>query len=167
MSKRCKDCKEFKDLDQFGSVGGRQAHLKRSYCKACATVRTRRYRSTEKGAEVNKASCEKYYLSNKDKWYSNRPLRAFHQAKRRASKLKATPSWLTDYDWEMIRWTYSAAKVAEEHYGEPYHVDHIIPLQGENVCGLHVPWNLQVITAKDNLSKSNSLPKEGLVPSLT
>ena len=44
-----------------------------------------------------------------------------------------------------------------ETTGERYVVDHIVPLQGETVSGLHVPWNLRVITQVENLAKSNKL----------
>ena len=81
-------------------------------------------------------------------------------AKRRAAKLKALPNWLTKEELEQIKELYTCAQMFKLYTGEEYHVDHIIPLQGENVCGLHVPWNLQVIPAKENLSKSNKLQEQ-------
>jgi 5-methylcytosine-specific restriction endonuclease McrA len=69
----------------------------------------------------------------------------------------ATPKWLTDTHKMEIRLKYRLAIALSRATGERYAVDHIIPLHGENVCGLHVPWNLQVLTQKDNLAKYNKL----------
>lgn len=81
-------------------------------------------------------------------------LRAIH-AKRRARKLSATPGWLTSDDINSIKELYLIAQMFKLYTGQEYHVDHIVPLQGQNVCGLHVPWNLQILTAEENLRKSN------------
>lgn len=78
-------------------------------------------------------------------------------SKRRALKLKATPKWLTEQDLKQIEELYEIAQAFKLYTGQEYHVDHIIPLQGENVCGLHVPWNLQILEASENIRKSNKL----------
>ena len=104
-----------------------------------------------------------YYLANSDKIkeynykyrLNNLDKHAAKNAKRRAKKLKATPNWLTTKQLLDIKAFYTEAKRLEKETGVKYHVDHIVPLQGLNVCGLHVPWNLQVITAKENNKKYN------------
>lgn len=69
------------------------------------------------------------------------------QAARRAAQYRATPAWA---DKEHILKIYEDCPVG-------YEVDHIVPLLGENVCGLHVSWNLQIIPKIDNRRKSNKL----------
>lgn len=81
-------------------------------------------------------------------------------ARRRVALLKRTPDWLTDADWVCIEDFYILAKALSEATGDNYHVDHIIPLQGELVSGLHVPSNLQILTAFENLSKGNKFNPE-------
>jgi len=78
------------------------------------------------------------------------------KAKRRhAIKLKAMPSWLTAEHKQQIADIYEQAVLCEQLTGVKHHVDHEIPLRGKNVRGLHVPWNLQVLEARENLSKGN------------
>jgi 5-methylcytosine-specific restriction endonuclease McrA len=69
----------------------------------------------------------------------------------------ATPKWLTAEQKMEIRLKYRLAIELSRRLGVPHAVDHIIPLQGEEVCGLHVPWNMEVITQEQNLKKSNKL----------
>jgi 5-methylcytosine-specific restriction endonuclease McrA len=80
-----------------------------------------------------------------------------HSSKRRALKLSATPPWMSPEDFKKIEEMYELAKAASNFFEIKYHVDHIVPLKGKNVCGLHVPWNLQVLTAFENISKGNRM----------
>ena len=74
------------------------------------------------------------------------------RARRRAAKLQAIPKWA---DLELIKVFYQLCRQRTELTGLPHHVDHIIPLQSELVCGLHIINNLQILTATENCQKSN------------
>lgn len=73
-------------------------------------------------------------------------------ARWRAAVLRATPAWA---DQDAITAVYVEAARLTDEQGRVYHVDHIVPLRGENVCGLHVAWNLQPLPASENCRKSN------------
>ena len=77
------------------------------------------------------------------------------QAERRAKELQASPPWLTKAHRTTIRALYQEAASLTRETGIRHHVDHVIPLVHSDVCGLHVPWNCQVLTAEDNLQKHN------------
>ena len=70
---------------------------------------------------------------------------------------EATPPWLMAEQKLALKKLYLHAREMTKLTGERYVVDHIVPLRGETVCGLHVPWNLRVITQDENLKKSNKL----------
>ena len=78
-----------------------------------------------------------------------------HAVKRKCDRIRRTPTWLTAGHFEQIKAIYKASIDLSVRTGKKYHVDHAIPLRGKTVSGLHVPWNLQIIPATDNLRKSN------------
>lgn len=84
----------------------------------------------------------------------------FKLAKRRAIKKQAIPPWA---DMEKIKIIYAKAKWLESITGFKYHVDHVIPLQGKNVCGLHVWENLQILEASENIKKGNKYVTQNLL----
>jgi hypothetical protein len=76
-------------------------------------------------------------------------------ANHRAIKLQRTPVWVGKEDLWLIKQAYELAALRTKVLGFKWHVDHVIPLQGKLVSGLHVPMNMQVIPAFDNISKHN------------
>ena len=104
-------------------------------------------------AENNKEKVNK----SRKQWKDNNQEKIYtYNSIRRANLLKATPKWLDKNALKDIESFYICSQMFSMYTGQKYHVDHIIPLQGKLVSGLHVPNNLQVIPAKENLTKSNS-----------
>ena len=120
----------------------------------------RKYYEKNRDAVIARAQARP--LSEKRKWqkaWKDRNLlwvRADTKARRRKHRL-ATPKWLTRRQKSEIRQLYQIAMTMTQTTGEQYVVDHIVPLRSEFVCGLHVPWNLRVITREENLIKSNQI----------
>lgn len=133
--KHCSKCGKYKQISEFYSG--------RPDCKVCKIKQV-------------KVSGKKYYAKNKDAYkkvrhahYANN--KGYYNAKcakRRAAKLNATPAWVDQKELNKI---YSIAKE------KGLVVDHIIPLQHPDVCGLHVPANLRCISQDWNNWKSNKL----------
>ena len=99
---------------------------------------------------------EQHNAINREWNANNKPVKAALESKRRAMQLQRTPSW--DPDAHLIIAKYQLATMLSQASGVPHHVDHIIPLQGHKVSGLHVFSNLRVIPGTDNVKKSNKFP---------
>lgn len=115
-------------------------------------------------SESRKAYMAQYADQNRDKirkiasnWQKkNKGKVNANTALRHTAKMKRKPTWLSKEDKLKIRCLYQVASMYSKHSDKKWHVDHIIPLQGETVSGLHVPWNLRVIPAVDNMKKNNN-----------
>ena len=107
-------------------------------------TRERKTAYRERSRDALRAAGRAYCKNNRDQANAG-------QARYRAAKLRATPSWA---DQAAIKAVYTEAKRLSES-GIPHHVDHIYPLVSDWVCGLHVEWNLQVIPAQENRKKGN------------
>lgn len=145
------------------------------YCKVCCSEKALEWRT--KNPERHKENRKKHYSENTDKellqmalWRSknkgytktwrnlNKVKSRASYAKRRAKRNMATPPWLSEVQLKQIEYFYFLARDASLLTGEPYEVDHIEPLVSNEVCGLHVPWNLQVLPRDLNRKKSNNRP---------
>lgn len=145
-------------------------------CKKCVFEYHRAYRAANKeriaalkkvwveNNKEHKAVLDKGYANAnpvarriaRKKWaFANKGIINSYTRKRRADQLNRTPIWLTDIDKERIKNEYKLAAILTKVTGESWHVDHVIPLQGKIVSGLHVPSNLRVMLGVENVSKGN------------
>ena len=148
----------------------------RTWCKACVSVYKKQYKidNAERIKKVQQAYdavqnplrktyFQQRYVEQKQKIdAANRAYRkanlnkhAAKENKRRAAKIKRTPSWLTGDDHWVIEQAYELASLRTKMFGFSWEVDHVLPMQGKIVSGLHVPTNLQVIPATLNRQKTN------------
>jgi hypothetical protein len=95
------------------------------------------------------------------RWAKRNPHRIVQYALQRDAAVKArTPKWLNDDDLRQIDAHYLEAARKTRETGIPHQVDHIIPLRGRKVSGLHVPQNLRVVTRSENVRKHNKVLDE-------
>ena len=178
-TKQCAKCQQFKAIIEFGKDSKRISGLS-SYCRLCASsmyiqnrdiIRSRVAQYRKKNINKIKQLNQLYYQCHTEKyinraniWASthkeerkiierrsrqkNLAIRRYRLAMYRANKKQATPPWLSDAQKQEIKEIYKQCPMGS-------HVDHIVPLNGVNVSGLHVPWNLQCIPAAANEAKSN------------
>jgi hypothetical protein len=113
--------------------------------------------STTNNTKRYEANKERKSIVHKKWSKSNRHKANATVAKYKATKLRSTPKWLTEQQLLEIQEFYLLAQELAwlNQDGSVFHVDHIVPLQGKNVSGLHVPWNLQLLHYSQNSSKGN------------
>ena len=179
-----KEAQETKATHYFTGLPCKHGHIAlrktKGTCMDCLKIEweeTNAKRALLPKSEASKKAGKKYYENNKEvvklralsrspeditkyrkTWKKANPELVLANDKHRRTKHKqATPKWLTQEHKTEIKQFYLDAMLVSKVTGVPYAVDHIVPLRGELVSGLHVPWNLAVITREENSKKSNKI----------
>ena len=122
-------------------------------CPTCKKTKKAKYFAKDKKRPDGLTSQCKHCRNVEYKRNNRGKVNAQH-AKRKKLIKRATPSWVDFLEIEKI---YKKAAEMTLKTGISHHVDHIMPIVHERLCGLHVPWNLQILTASENCSKKNNL----------
>lgn len=159
--KKCSGCGGIKSKNDFHNHSGNRDGLA-TKCKECVSEQHRDWYG--KNTDRKRKSASTWASLNIGKkrhndrlWQIKNPKKVSEYSKSRAlTRRNATPKWLTKKHIEQVEYLYWLASDLTKICGEPYEVDHIIPLRGKNVCGLHVPWNLQILPRDLNRKKGSS-----------
>jgi len=158
----CKECASVYEAvrkAKFIAAGSKPKELGEGTkkCTKCGT--TKSYKEFYRRGDASgtyKSQCKKCIRPVLNKYKQDNPGKiSAHDNKRRAGKMQRTPGWLTADDHWLMEQAYIHSKEQFEKHGIVFHVDHIVPLNGKLVSGLHCPDNLQVITWYENLQKGN------------
>lgn len=164
VSKKCVTCATeaalaWNEANKAKHRANVKAYYARNPEKARAVVAAWRKANPDKIKALNdswQAANPEKYLRISSSWkLRNKAHVSAKGAARRAMKLQRTPAWLTEAHLSAIKAVYAEAIEKTRTTGVCWHVDHIVPLLGKNVSGLHVPWNLQIIPGSENMRKGN------------
>ena len=159
-SKVCKTCGIDKPLTDYSTRGRSRKGtvVYQSHCKPCrnATLRAKRVvPCVDCGLPANARNTSKDDKRCKPCYATYRRNYVQAMVNDAMSRRRTRQLDLSDDELFMIHEIYSLARLRSEVTGVPHEVDHIVPLLGADVCGLHVPHNLQVLTQAENRSKGN------------
>lgn len=154
--KTCTYCNQTKDLNLFTIKKKEKRFVGRSHyssvCKACNSY------SMKERYKLKREELLEYQKSlNKRQLDTYRARKNSNSASYRAKQRKATPPWITKEHTKQMTELFKERERQSVLLGVGHHVDHIIPINSPYVCGLHVPWNLEVITEELNLLKNNKI----------
>jgi hypothetical protein len=130
--KKCCSCQKELSLLSFHKDSSRRDGYDNK-CKSCTTSKNKKWLQENKGLSLAKSRLKEI----------------------KQMPGKRVPAWLTPFDILAMKCIYQVATMRNANSGIKWSVDHVIPLNGKTVCGLHVPSNLQVIPLSENLSKRN------------
>lgn len=158
--KACVTCKTFKSFSEFYNEVKR-CDGKMSECIACNKASRQAYREANREKERIRnrdygKRCAETVRARVKRWRKENPGKERAKSRlREAQKLNACPAWARKGETRReMQAHYLHAEWLEQTTGQSFHVDHIVPLQNDFVCGLHVPANLMVLEASQNVSKS-------------
>lgn len=154
--KKCTKCLKNKQLSEYPRSKQFKSGI-HSQCKACRRAYLNAWQNESRRKKALAKPAKKRGLTAMEYKKLRPDIFAAAQADRRAAKKQATPAWLTFEQRQEIKEFYKIAKELQWLSNEELQVDHIVPLQGKNVCGLHVPWNLQILPKTANVRKGNKL----------